>query len=307
MVNFMKNYLQEDVWDSDQTFVNVLTNGGFKAFFGDVNNREEVMDVLNSLLPENCQVVDIEYLPTEHQGQVLDENKEMHFDYMCRDQSGAIFIVEMQQYKEKHWFKRCVSYACRAYDRQNRRGQQYDVPPVYLIGLMAVEIDHEDPHLWENCFISEYTFREKTTQEVLADTIFVIFAELANFKKEPENCHTRLDRMLYILKNSGTMTKETSPKWNDFKLLDRILDKLMIAGFPEDKRIQYEKDMYDERRRNGELAAAREEGVELGLEQGLEQGRKEKLEAFKKMKDLGVADEIIAQASGLSIEEIERL
>ena len=57
--------------------------------------------------------------------------------------------------------------------------------------------------------------------------------------------------------------------------------------------------MYDERRRNGELAAAKEEG--------LEQGRREKFEAFKNMKDLGVAIELIAQATGLSIEEVEKL
>ena len=247
----MNCYINDKVWDSEQTFVNILTNGGFKAFFGDESNREEVMEVLNSLLPKHCHVVDIEYLPTERQGQIVGENKEMHFDYMCRDQSGTVFIVEMQQYKEKHWFKRCVSYASRAYDRQNRKGQEYDVPPVYLIGIMGVEVDHSDPVQWENHFISEYTFREKRTHEVLADTIFVIFAELAHFKKKPEDCHTRLDRMLYILKNSGTMTKESSPKWTDFKSLDRILDKLLIAGFPEEKRIQYEKDMYDERRRSG--------------------------------------------------------
>lgn len=303
----MKNYLQEDVWDSDQTFVNVLTNGGFKAFFGDENNKEEVMEVLNALLPENCQVMEIEYLPTERQGQVVDVNKEMHFDYMCRDQSGAVFIVEMQQYKEKHWFKRCVSYASRAYDRQNKRGQEYDVPPVYLIGLMAVEIDHKNPSEWENRFISEYTFREKISHEVLADTIFVIFAELAHFEKEPEECHTRLERMLYILKNSGTMTKESSPKWTDSTSLDRILDKLLIAGFPEDKRIQYENDMYDERRRNGELAAAKEEGIEQGREQGREMEQKKNMETLRNMKELGVAVEIIAKATGLSIEEVERL
>ena len=43
-------------WDEDQTFVNILTNSGFKAFFGDEKNKEEVMEVLNALLPVNCQV-----------------------------------------------------------------------------------------------------------------------------------------------------------------------------------------------------------------------------------------------------------
>lgn len=290
--------------ESDQTFVNLLTNGGFKAFFGDEKNKSEVMEVINSLLPEHYKVIEIQYMPTEHHGQVVDENKTMHYDYMCRDISGAIFIVEMQQYKEKHWFKRCVSYACRSYDRQNHKGEKYDIPPVFLIGLMGVEIEHLEPELWKERFVSEYTFREKSTNEVLADTIFVIFAELAKFKKDPEECLTKQDQMLYILKNSGTFTENYHPIWDDFDALEKILEKMKIAGFDEVKRMQYEKDMYDERRRNGEIAAAKEDG----LKEGFEKGRIEKnLENAKNLKELGVAMDIISKATGLSFEEIEKL
>ena len=220
----------------------------------------------------------------------------MHYDYMCRDKSGAIFIVEMQQYKEKHWFKRCVSYACRSYDRQNHRGEKYDVPPVFLIGLMGVDIDNVDPELWKDRFVSEYTFREKLTHEVLADTIFVIFAELAKFNKEPEECLTKQDQMLYILKNSGTFTEIYRPLWDNFDALESILEKMKIAGFDEIKRMQYEKDMYDERRRNGEIAAAQEEGM-----------NKERIRIAEKMLEAGMPIDQIAQITDLTIEEIEAL
>ena len=293
---FMKRLEVKTSSETGQTFVNLLTNGGFKAFFGDENNKNEVMEVINSLLPEHCSVVDIEYMPTEHQGQVIDENKAMHYDYMCRDKSGAIFIVEMQQYKEKHWFKRCVSYACRSYDRQNHRGEKYDVPPVFLIGLMGVDIDHVDPELWKDRFVSEYTFREKLTHEVLDDTIFVIFAELAKFNKEPEECLTKQDQMLYILKNSGTFTEIYRPLWDNFDALESILEKMKIAGFDEIKRMQYEKDMYDERRRNGEIAAAQEEGM-----------NKERIRIAEKMLDAGMPIDQIAQITDLTSEEIEAL
>ena len=293
---FMKRLEVKTSSETGQTFVNLLTNGGFKAFFGDENNKNEVMEVINSLLPEHCSVVDIEYMPTEHQGQVIDKNKAMHYDYMCRDKSGAIFIVEMQQYKEKHWFKRCVSYACRSYDRQNHRGEKYDIPPVFLIGLMGVDIDHVDPELWKDRFVSEYTFREKLTHEVLADTIFVIFAELAKFNKEPEECLTKQDQMLYILKNSGTFTEIYRPLWDNFDALESILEKMKIAGFDEIKRMQYEKDMYDERRRNGEIAAAQEEGM-----------NKERIRIAEKMLEAGMPIDQIAQITDLTSEEIEAL
>ena len=124
--------------ESEQRYVDILSNAGFKAFFGDESNKAEVISLLNTLLPAHRQVKDIEYRPTEHQGPVIGHSKDFQYDFLCRDTSGTMFIVEMQRYKEESWFKRCVSYASRAYDRQNKTGFDYDVPPVYLIGLIGV-------------------------------------------------------------------------------------------------------------------------------------------------------------------------
>lgn len=45
------------------------------------------------------------------------------------------------------------------------------------------------------------------------------------------------------------------------EIYTKILEACEIARFNEDKLIQFNKDMYDERRRNGELAAAIEEEI----------------------------------------------
>ena len=47
-----------------QRYVDILTNSGFKAFFGDANNREAVMSVLNVLLPEHRKIKSMEILAT---------------------------------------------------------------------------------------------------------------------------------------------------------------------------------------------------------------------------------------------------
>ena len=145
-----------------QRYVDILTNPGFKAVFGDVANKDAVMMIINEFLPAHRKVQHIEYLPTNHQGPVLSLNKEHQFDFMCRDSSGTVFIVEMLCYTEKSWFQRCVSYASRAYDRQSRKGEDYDVSPVYLIGFMGVPIKHPDKEFWKDRYVSEYTFREKS-------------------------------------------------------------------------------------------------------------------------------------------------
>ena len=60
------------------------------------------------------------------------------------------------------------------------------------------------------------------------------------------------------------------------------------------------------------LERGREEGREKGREEGLVKGREEgreeaRLESARKLKQMGVAAEIIAEATGLSPEEIARL
>ena len=299
---------------SEQRYVDILSNGGFKAFFGDENNKEVVMELLNTMLPKHRQIKEIIYQPTEHQGPVIGQSKEFKYDFMCSDATGAKFIVETQRYREKSWFKRCVSYASRAYDRQNKTGFDYDVAPVYLIGLMGVDIDHPDKEYWEDRYISEYTFREKECHDLLDETIVIIFAELTRFHKAEDECVTLEDKLLYLLKNSGKM--ERPPKWAAEKPCKDLLDAFEIGDFNKVKREQYDKDMYDEKRRNGELAAAREDGIaeglaqglEQGLDQGLAEGREEaNMEVARKMLAAGMLVEQIAQFTGLDKDRIEKL
>ena len=260
----------------------------------------------SSSLPEHRQIRDIDYRPTEVQGPVIGHSKEFKFDFMCSDASGTKFIVETQRYREESWFKRCVSYASRAYDRQNKTGFDYDVPPVYLIGLMGVDIDHTDKDYWKDKYISEYTFREKECHDLLDETIVIIFAELTRFHKTEDECVTRQDKLLYLLKNSGKM--RTPPKWGDEKPCKDLLDAFEIEDFSRMKREQYDKDMYDEKRRNGELAAARNDGRAEGLEQGHAEGREEKQkEIAMKFLQMGLSVEQVMQGTGLTKEQVEQL
>ena len=66
--------------------------------------------------------------------------------------------------------------------------------------------------------------------------------------------------------------------------------------------------MYDEKRRNGELAAAREDGIAEGHARGHAEGHAEaKIEMANKLKALGVDIDTIVQATGLDRETIENL
>ena len=92
---------------------------------------------------------------------------------------------------------------------------------------------------------------------MLAETIIIIFVELASFDKTIEECETVRDRMLYILKNIGVLKER--PQCLQGKEYERIFHACHIAGFDEEKRRIYEKDMNDEKRLHGMLAAQHKE------------------------------------------------
>ncbi|MBQ8422074.1 MAG: hypothetical protein IJX11_07425, partial [Bacteroidales bacterium] len=87
-----------------------------------------------------------------------------------------------------------------------------------------------------------------------------------------------------------------------------ILDSWEIDLFGKDKRKQYEDDMYDEKRRRGELKAAREDGMAEGEARGEARGRSEaQAEMASKMLAAGMPLEQIVQFTGLDAEAVEAL
>ena len=104
---------------------------------------------------------------------------------------------------------------------------------------------------------------------MLAETIFIIFAELAGFDKTLEECVTAQDRMLYVLKNLGRL--KNRPQWLQNEIYECIFRACEISAFTEEKRIEYETEMNDVKRLNGMMRAKLEEGIEQGVSQTIRQ------------------------------------
>ena len=172
-----------------QRYVDILSDAGLKAVFGDQRNKDVLIDLLNVILPPHRKVAEITYETTEIPGFTL-FNKSVRFDLRCRGEDGRQFIVELQCYHQANFFRRCVLYASKAYDMGSQRGdgQEYGIPPVYFIGLLDKDLQDFQKHSPEDSVIAEYTFREKTTMEVPDETIFCIFVELNRFGKKLEEC-----------------------------------------------------------------------------------------------------------------------
>ena len=113
--------------------------------------------------------------------------------------------------------------------------------------------------------------------------------------------------MLYVIKNGWRLQNQPAELRNE--IFTHLLEACEITAFDKEKRIQYDKDMYDERKRNGELAAAKMIGLEKGREEGRVEGREEgreeeKMAVARRMLSAGMAVGQIAEFVGLSAEEI---
>ena len=222
---------ENDNRTSAQRYVDILTEAGFKAVFGVEKNKDVLFDLLNVVLPAHRRVTDLAYSMTEVPGFTM-SNKSVRLDLRCTGEDGTRFIVEMQCYRQLNFFRRCVEYAAKVYDSGSERGDGhgYDIPPVYFIGLLNTGVpkfDRSDSAIWRDRYVSEYTFREKESHEVVDETIFLIFAELDRFDKKLEECGSMADKWFYSLKHVGRM--ERLPEELKVKVFERLFDACEIA------------------------------------------------------------------------------
>ena len=176
--------------------------------------------------------------------------------------------------------------------------KEYVAPPVYLIGLMGVPIEHADMSKWRDRYVAEYTFREKETQDLLDETIFIIFAEIARFDKRQDECVSVQERMLYVLKHSQDIKKPTD--WLTEGIYARLLHAFEVAKFMKGKLIRYIRDMMDERKRVSEMNTYERRGRAEGKVQ-------ERMANARKMKELGMDIALICQVTGLSEQQVLEL
>ena len=301
-----------------QRYVDILSNSGFKAVFGDQDNKPVLIDFLNAFLPQGRRVKDLTYATTEIEG-LTASNKSVKLDLRCEDEDGTSFIIEMQRYDQANFFQRCVSYSSKVYDMKTTKGDEsYDIPPVYLIGILAVDSFDRRSEMWRDRFISDYTFREKYTGEVVCETISLIFVELKRFEKRLEDCSSIIDKWCYALKYMSKL--DSLPLELRRSVFERLFQAAEIAQFSPEKREKYEHDMITERdeiniRRTAEQKARAEgraegvaEGMAKGKAEGKAEGRKEGLfEVAKKMLSKGVSVSDVVDLTGLTETEIEAL
>ena len=287
----------------------------FKKIFG--KHPDLLISLLNALLPldDDEQIESIEYLPTELVPELY-EHKNSIVDVLCKDIRGRQFCVEMQMEWTTAFKQRVLFNASKLYVTQaKKKGQYKDLRPVYSLNLVN-EIFEPDLEEYQHNY---KIVCDKHTDRVIEGLHFT-FIELP--KITPHTVAEKRMAVLWLrfLTEIDDDTQTPSADLQENPEINKALEEVEVTAFTEEELRGYDK-FWDIVRTEKTLlggsyekghAEGRAEGIAEGRAEGRAEGiaegeRKEKLATAKRLLALGLAPDIAAQGSGLTIEEIKDL
>ena len=284
-------------------YVNFYTDFAFKKLFGTEMNKDLLISFLNALLQGREVVLDVNYLNTEHLG-TQEYDRRAVFDVYCKNDKGEVFLVEMQKGEQQFFKDRSIYYSTFAIREQAPRGEwNYELKGVYTIGILNFCFDKER----EGNYYHEVKLMDTATKEVFYDKLVFIYLEMPKFTKQENELESLFDKWLYVIRNLAALME--SPRVLQEKVFAHLFEAAEIAKFSRVERYEYEESLKAYRDWFSVMATAElrgeERGKEKGLKEGLEKGRiEERLRNARGLKARGVDAEIIAQVTGLSVDDI---
>ena len=271
-------------------FINPFTDVGFKRIFGQEINKDLLTDFLNALLEGERKVKDIRFLDKELLPG-FENDRGLIYDIYCTDETGEQFIVEMQNKEHVNFRERTLYYLSQAIARQGERGADWKFSLKAVYGVFFLNFRLTD---LPSKLRTDIVLADRDTHELFTDKMRYIFLELPSFTKEESECNTDFERWIYVLKNMETLQRLPFKARNAvFKKLEEIVD---IAALSKEDRIRYDESIKVYRDQLAVMEYERLKGRE-----------EERIKNARGMKAIGIPTESIAQITGLTPEEIEKL
>ena len=303
-------------------FINPFTDVGFKRIFGQEINKDLLIDFLNALLEGERQVKDIQFLDKELLP-VYEKDRGLIYDVYCTDEKGEQFIVEMQNKEHVNFRERTLYYLSQAISRQGEQGAEWKFSLKAVYGVFFLNFSLTDlPHKLR----TDIVLADRDTHELFTDKMRYIFIELPSFTKEEDECENDFERWIYVLKNMEKLQRlPFKARKAVFEKLEQIVD---IAAMSKEDRMKYDESIkvyrdqlvtmeYERQKGKAEgFAEGKAEGEATGFAKGKAEGKAEGREEGKEaerlknargMKAAGIAPDLIAQITGLSLETVEGL
>lgn len=249
----------------------------------------------------------VELLESEG-NQLSGEDKFNRVDIKARNSKGEIIIIEVQNTRELYYLERILYGVAKAITEHIHLGDSYnEVKKVYSISILYFDLGVGNDYLYhgQNQFVGVHTgdrlqIRTKEQNVIVSRFPSEIFPEyiLIRVNEFDKVAVTPLDEWMRYLKDGIIASDTTAPG------LEEAREKLKYYSMTDQERHAYDEHLNAVMIQNDVLNTAKMEGRMEGRQEGRMEERLANARNFKKM---GVSPDIIAQATGLSLEEINGL
>ena len=277
----------------------------FKILFGDEKDKSILISLLNAILKGRPTIKDITLNNTEIP-KILKDNKSCRLDISAISDEGIRFDIEMQSRKAKDIINRTVYYASKLFTKDLKENEDYNDSKVISIWIFGENITDRKSAVNE----AYVTLKEndKDKYEILTDNLRIIYLELNKYKITKENINDKLTKWVNFLTNPINLDKNTL----EDKDIEKARKKLEFISTDDKERASLEaikEGLFDQYSSfNIGKKEGIEEGEKIGLEKGKIEGLKEgKIEIANNMLTLNIDINTISKATGLSVEEINKL
>ena len=278
-------------------YINPMVDFGFKKIFKESGNKQLIIRPLNAIF--GLDIADIDIRESEQLG-LTEQERKSTFDMLCDTKDGHAFIIEVQLADQPFFMERAVFYSARTISHKAQSGEwNYDFKPVFFLGLLNFDIRHLEPEKANpERFIHKFSLREDETHEQMSRALRFAFMEVARFDKAKEVCETFEERFLWMMKNLPTFAEEPE-LWDDPYFLD-FMEQAEFANMSFEEQEKYIASMKQKWDYKNTLDFAEQKGLERGREE-------RSVEIARQMLTMGLSSDIIAQATGLTEEQIKAL
>lgn len=278
---------------SEERYISLLTDFGFKRIFGTDPNKDLLINFLNSLFNGEEVIKDVRYLNSENVGDVYTERKAI-FDVYCENERGEKFIVEMQNAYQTFFKDRSLFYSTFPIREQAPKSSDWNfcLKKVYVVALLNFKMS--DEAFDSSDTIHTIALMDTKTKKVFNAKLIFKYVEVGRFDKADNELTSLSDKWMYVLKNLSRL--DNRPAALREKIFTKLFDAAAIARFSPTELREYEDSLKAYRDIKNSLDTAKAEGRAEG-----------RAEVAKTMMEKGMDVKIIASLTGLSEEEIKSL
>lgn len=292
-----------------------------KRLLRDKVNHGILEGLITTLLGKN---IHIQKLLESESNQENAEDKYNRVDLLAEDDTGALYLIEIQNENETAYFQRMIFGASKLVTEYINRGQGYEnIRKIYSINIVYFNLGcgtdivyhgktefrgiHNDEVLRLTPF-QKQKFKASEVSDLYPEYYILKVNDFNKWSKVP------LEQWIYFLNTGEIPDGATAPGLDEAReklRLERMTKAELRAYYKHLDNVVVLKDNIETAHHEGLITGmekGKEKGIEIGMKAGMEKGKYEAaMSIAKHLRAMGLGADDIAKATGLSEKEINNI